>query len=81
MGSSNWEKDDWQEKNLYAAFIDYSKVFDKVKYQKLIVTLKWVGIPEVEIRLIVNLYFRQTAVVRLCNKAPENFPTGNRVNV
>ncbi len=49
-----------KNKNLYAAFIDYSKAFDKVKHQKLIGILKNAGIPEVEIRLIVNLYWGQT---------------------
>ena len=44
-----------KSKNLYAAFIDYSKAFDNVKHQKLIEILKNAGITGVEICLIVNL--------------------------
>ena len=68
-----------KNKNLYAAFIDYSKAFDKVKHQKLIEILKKAGIPEVEIRLIVNLYWGQTAVVRIDNETSENFPISKGV--
>ena len=48
-----------------------------MKHQKLIEILKKAGIPEVEIRLIVNLYWE--AVVRIDNETSENFPIGKGV--
>lgn len=51
--------------NLVACFIDYKKAFDCVKHHKLIEILKTTGIDREEIRLISNLYWKQSAVVKI----------------
>ena len=42
----------------------YQKAFDMVKHDKLVEVMKKTGIPELEIRLITNLYWKQQAVVK-----------------
>ncbi|XP_071576849.1 uncharacterized protein [Temnothorax nylanderi] len=51
--------------NVFACFIDYRKAFDCVKHHKMIEILRATGIDSEEIRLISNLYWQQTAEVRL----------------
>ena len=51
-------------KTVYLCFIDYQKAFDMVKHDKLVEVMKKTGIPELEIRLITNLYWKQQAVVK-----------------
>ena len=53
-----------KKKQLHICFIDYAKAFDRVKHEKLVDIMKKTGIPEHEIRLIVNLYWDQRAVIR-----------------
>ena len=54
------------EKNkiINLCFIDYTKAFDRVRHDKLIEIMKRTGIPNHEIRLIANLYWKQKASVR-----------------
>ena len=59
-------------RKLYMAFIDYSKAFDRVQHQKLMDLMKRTGIPELERRLIANLYWGQTAVVKIGNDISES---------
>src|SRR5206468_9794837 len=49
---------------LYLCFVDYQKAFDTVKHDKLAEVMEKAGIPELERRLIINLYWRQHAAVR-----------------
>ena len=53
-----------KKKNIYLCFVGYQKAFDRVKHDKLAVIMKKAGIPDVERRLIINLYWRQHAAVR-----------------
>ena len=53
-----------KEKKLFLCFVDYQKAFDRVKHDKLIEVMEKAGIPELERRLIINLYWRHHAVVR-----------------
>ena len=53
-----------KRKKLYLCFVDYQKAFDKVKHDKLAEVMEKAGVPEMERRLIINLYWRQHAVVR-----------------
>lgn len=53
-----------KKKTIYLCFIDYTKAFDRVRHDKLMELMRKTGIPNHEIRLIANLYWRQTATVR-----------------
>ena len=54
----------FEKKKLYLCFVDYQKAFDRVKHDKLVEVMEKAGIPELERRLIINLYWKQRAVVR-----------------
>ena len=43
---------------LYLCFVDYQKAFERVKHDKLLEVMKRAGIPELERRLIINLYWQ-----------------------
>lgn len=49
-------------------FVDYQKAFDRVKHDKLLEVMERAGIPELERRLIINLYWHQQATVRWDNE-------------
>lgn len=51
--------------NVFACFINYKNAFDCVKHYKMIEILKATGIDREEIRIISNLYWQQTAVMKL----------------
>ena len=55
-------------KKLYLCFVDYQKAFDRVKHDKLTEVMEKAGIPELERRLIINLYWKQHAAVRWGNE-------------
>jgi exonuclease III len=57
-----------KRKKLYLCFVDYQKAFDKVKHDKLVEVMEKADIPELERRLIINLYWKQTAVIRWDSK-------------
>ncbi|NNK27532.1 MAG: RNA-directed DNA polymerase, partial [Flavobacteriaceae bacterium] len=61
------------KKNLYICFIDYEKAFDKVKHTKLMDILKTTEIDGKDLRLIQNLYWDQTAAVRISDEMTDNF--------
>ena len=52
------------QKNIYFSFIDYTKAFDCVDYNKLWKTLEEMGIPDHLTHLLRNLYAGQEATVR-----------------
>ena len=52
------------QKNIYFCFIDYAKAFDLVDQSKLWKILKELGIPDLLICLLRNLYAGQEATVR-----------------
>jgi hypothetical protein len=54
----------FKKKKLYMCFVDYQKAFDRVKHDRLVEVMERAGVPELERRLIINLYWKQTAVIR-----------------
>ena len=54
-------------KVVYLCFVDYQKAFDRVRHDKLLEIMERAGIPELERRLIINLYWHQDAAVRWNN--------------
>src|SRR5207247_520212 len=54
----------WKKKKIYLRFVDYQKAFDRVRHDKLAEVMVKAGIPDLERRLIINLYWRQHAAVR-----------------
>ena len=59
------------QKDLYLCFIDYSKAFDKVRHEKLFNILEHLDIDENDIRVIRNLYWDQSAAVRIGGELSE----------
>ena len=59
------------QKYLYICFIDYSKAFDKVKHEKLFETLNQLDIDGKDLRVLRNLYWDQTAAVRVDGELSE----------
>ena len=53
------------QKDLYICFIDYSKAFDKVKHNELFNILEELDIDGKDLRIIRNLYWNQSAAVRI----------------
>src|SRR3989442_13173386 len=53
-----------KRKKIYLCFVDYQKAFDRVRHDKLAEIMVKAGIPELERRLIIHLYWRQHAAVR-----------------
>src|SRR3989442_13533925 len=47
-----------KRKKIYLCFVDYQKAFDKVRHDKLAEEMVKAGIPDLERRLIINLYWR-----------------------
>ena len=41
---------------IYLCFIDYQKAFEKVQHDKLVKVMEKAEIPELERRLLINLY-------------------------
>ncbi len=60
-------------KNIYLCFIDYQKAFDRVRHDKLVEIMEKAGIPELERRLIINLYWQQQAMLRWENDTTRTF--------
>ena len=58
------QKKEKKGRKLFLCFVDYQKAFDRVKHDKLAEIMEKVGVPELERRLITNLYWRQHATVR-----------------
>jgi len=53
------------QKNIFLCFIDYSKAFDKVKHEELFKMLTELDIDGKDLRILRNLYWEQTAAVRI----------------
>lgn len=56
------------QKYVYLCFIDNAKTFDKVRYKDLLELLSTLGISGKDIRVIKDLYWRQTACIRTENE-------------
>ena len=67
------------QKNIYFCFIDNTKAFDCVDYNKLWKTLKEMGIPDHLTCLLRNLYAGQEAIVRTGHGTMNWFHVGKGV--
>lgn len=56
-----------QRKDIFVCFVDFEKAFDRVQHDKLIQILKNTGIDDKDVRIIKNLYWKQTANVKIGN--------------
>ena len=56
------------QRDLFLCFIDYEKAFDTVRHADLLTMLKNINIGGKDLRIIRNLYFKQTAAVRIENE-------------
>lgn len=54
--------------DLYCCFIDFQKAFDRVKHSILIETLRDIGLDSSDVRIIANLYWKQTTSVLVDGK-------------
>ena len=59
------------QKDLYLCFIDFSKAFDKVRHEKLFNILEHLDIDGKDLRVIRNLYWDQSAAVRIGGELSE----------
>lgn len=59
-------------KDVHIAFIDYEKAFDRIKHQKMMHVLRKVGVDDKDIKIIANLYWHQTANVRVENETTDD---------
>ena len=57
--------------DLYLCFIDYTKAFDRVQHDKLLQDLMDLDLDGKDLRFIWNLYWEQTASIRVENKLSE----------
>lgn len=63
-----------QRKDVFICFIDYEKAFDNVRHDLLLRYLEDLGLDDKDVRIIRNLYWNQTAEVRLpCGSETEEF--------
>ena len=67
------------QKNIYFCFIDYTKAFYCVDYNKLWKILKETGIPEHLTCLLSNLYASQEAIIRTGHETTDWFQIGKGV--
>lgn len=61
-----------QRKDVYLCFIDYEKAFDRVQHHKLMQLLKRLDLDQKDIRCIENLYWSQTAQIKLGGNMSNN---------
>lgn len=59
-------------REVYVCFVDFSKAFDNVKHEKLVELLKTTGLDSKDIRIIANLYWDQSAKIRIAGELSED---------
>lgn len=57
--------------DIYVCFVDYQKAFDRVKHDELISLLAEIGIDDKDQRIIKNIYYNQTANIKVDNQLTE----------
>lgn len=60
------------KKDVFICFIDYEKAFDTIQHDKLIEILQTIGLDTKDIRIIKNLYWNQSAVLKINDVLAEN---------
>ena len=53
------------QKDIYVCFIDYEKAFDNVRHAQLFQDLGEIGLDTKDLRLLSELYWKQSAAVRI----------------
>ena len=64
---------------VYAVFLDATKAFDRIEYEKLFSELLQYGICPVVIRLLINMYSQNKACIKWNGVKSDNFPVLNGV--
>ena len=54
-------------------FVDLEKAFDTVPREMVMATLRWMGVPEAEVRMVEGMYEKTTARVAVGEGASEEF--------
>ena len=54
-------------------FVDLEKAFDTVPIEMVMATLRWMGVPEAEVRMVQGTYEKTTAIVVVGEGASEEF--------
>ena len=67
------EKAREHQQPLYMCFMDFQKVFDSVPHDKLLITMLDMGYPAHLVDLLMNLYKKQFAKVRVAGTLSEWF--------
>ena len=67
------------DNKVYVCFVDYEKAFDRVNWVKLMAVLQSIGIDWRDRKLIKNLYWKQTAYVRIGDMLSERCEIGRGV--
>ena len=60
------------QKDVYVCFIDYTKAFDKERHEELMNMLQDLEIDGKDIRLIRNMYWEQSACMKIDNQYSES---------
>ena len=60
------------QKYVYICFLDYEKAFDRIRHEPLIQCLREIGVDGKDIKIIRNLYWDQTASVRIMSELSED---------
>ena len=55
------------QKDLYLCFIDYTKAFDKLRHEEIMSILDSLNIDGKDLRIVLNIYWEQTAAMRIGN--------------
>ena len=65
------EKSIAKHQDIFLCFIDYTKAFDKVRHENLMIMLEKLEVDGKDLRLIRNLYWDQTAAIRIDGEVGE----------
>lgn len=57
--------------NVFVYLVDYQKAFDHVRHDITIRILEEIGMDEKNLRIIANLYWRQTVVLKMEGKTTD----------
>ena len=55
------------QKDLYLCLIDYTKAFDKLRHEEIMSILDSLNIDGKDLRIVRNIYWEQTAAMRIGN--------------
>ena len=62
------------KKDVYLCFIDYAKAFDRVQHEKILKILSGLDIDGKDLRIIRNLYWDQTAAIKIDGEVSQYKP-------